>query len=96
MIFFALIIMICVRCFTHKFDQIILYINYYRFSINLVFAANIYWKMKFWCCPGVGHLHPIFKPHRGAFAAFPKHNDKYLINAWGWGEGDGQACNIID
>ena len=25
--------------------------------------------MQFWCCPGVGHLHPIFKPRRGAFAA---------------------------
>ena len=20
------------------------------------------------CCPGVGHLHPYFKPHRGVFA----------------------------
>ena len=27
----------------------------------------IYWKMQFWCCPRVGHLHPIFKPHRGVF-----------------------------
>ena len=41
-----------------------------------------FWKTsgKFWCCPGVGHLCPIFKPHRGAFAAFPKQNDKYPIN----------------
>ena len=27
----------------------------------------IYWKIQFWCCPGVGNLHPIFKPHLGIF-----------------------------
>ena len=26
-----------------------------------------YWKIQFRCCPGVGHLHGIFKPHRGVF-----------------------------
>ena len=28
----------------------------------------------------VGHLHPIIKPHRGAFVAFPKQNDKCPTN----------------
>ena len=41
----------------------------------MVFAAYLL-DNTFWCCPGVGHLHPIFKPHRGAFSAFPKQNDK--------------------
>ena len=45
--------------------------NYYRFSIRMVFAAYLL-EMHIWCCPGVGHLYPIFKPHREAFAAFPK------------------------
>ena len=38
-------------------------------------------EIQFWCCPGVGKLYPIFKPHRGAFAASPKLNDKYPANA---------------
>ena len=37
----------------------------------------------------MGHLHPIFKPHRGAFAALPKQNDKYPTNAQGGGGGGG-------
>ena len=40
-------------------------------------------EIQFWCCPGVGKLYPIFKPHRGAFAASPKQNDKYPTNARG-------------
>ena len=36
----------------------------------------------------VGNLHYIFKPHRGAFAAFPKQNDKCPGgrdgHAWNW------------
>ena len=36
--------------------------------------------MKFWCCPGVGHLYPILKPHCGVFEAFPKQNDKCPTN----------------
>ena len=47
-------------------------------------------EIQFWCCPGMGHLNPIFNPHCGAFAAFPKQDDKYSTNAWGgggeWGE----------
>ena len=43
----------------------------------------IYWKMQFWCCLRVGNLHDIFEPHRGAFAAFPKQNDKCRTNAPG-------------
>ena len=35
------------------------------------FLQLIYWKIQFWCCPGVGHLHPIFKPHRGVFVWTP-------------------------
>ena len=37
------------------------------------------------------HLHPTFKPHRGAFAAFPKQNDKCPSNA----RGDGHAGNWL-
>ena len=60
------------------------YSDYYRFPINLHWHLQfIYWKMKFWCCPGVGHWHPILKPERGAFAAFPKQNDKCPTNAGG-------------
>ena len=29
----------------------------------------------------VGHSHPIFKPHRGVFAAFPKQNGKCPTNS---------------
>ena len=46
-------------------------------------------EIQFWCCPAVGNLYPIFKPHRGAFAAFPKQNDKYLTNAREGGGGGG-------
>ena len=44
-------------------------------------------EIQFWCCPGVGKLYLIFKPHRGAFAPSPKQNDKYPTNARGRGGG---------
>ena len=44
-------------------------------------------EIQFWCCRGMGHLYPIFNPHCGAFAAFPKQGDKYSTNAWGGGDG---------
>ena len=50
-------------------------------------------EIQFWCCPRVGKLYLIFKPHRGAFPASPKQNDKYPTNAGGWGGGDGHAWN---
>ena len=31
----------------------------------------IYRKIQIWCCPGVGHLHPFFKPHCGVFVWTP-------------------------
>ena len=48
-------------------------------------------EIQFWCCPGVGKLYLIFKPHRGAFAPSrsPKQNDKYPTNARGRGGGVG-------
>ena len=46
-------------------------------------------EIQFWCCPGMGHLYSIFNPHCGAFAAFPKQDDKYSTNAWGEGVGGG-------
>ena len=58
----------------------------------MVFAAYLL-EIQFWCCPGVGHLNPISKPHRGAFAAFAKQSDKYPTNAWGRG-GNGIDCTI--
>ena len=51
--------------------------------------------------PGVGHLHPIFKPHRAVeflyehlaplwgICTFSKRNDKWPTNAQKWGEGRG-------
>ena len=43
----------------------------------MVFSAYLLENTIFnWCCPRVGNLHYIFEPHRGAFAAFPKQNDK--------------------
>ena len=47
-------------------------------------------EIQFWCCPGVGNLYPIFKPHRVALAAFPKQNDKY--RQMPGGEGGEWAC----
>ena len=44
------------------FDQIITD----RYRMNMVFAANLL-ENQFWCCPRVGHLCPIFEPHRGVF-----------------------------
>ena len=58
----------------------------------MVFAAwkwKINWKYNF---PRVRHLYPIFKPHCGAFAAFPKQDDKYSTNALGGGGGRKWAC----
>ena len=54
----------------------------------MVFAAYLL-EMHIWCCPGVGHLYPIFKPHREAFAVFPNQNDKYPTNAQKGGGGGG-------
>ena len=51
-------------------------------------------EIQFWCCPGVGKLYPIFKPHRGAFAASPKQNDKYPTNARGGGGGGGGGAGM--
>ena len=70
--------------------------NYYRFSIRMVFAAYLL-EMHIWCCLGVGHLYPIFKPHREAFAAFPKGQipDK-CPERGGGGLGNGHAWNLVD
>ena len=46
----------------------------------MVFAAYLL-KNAILVLSRVGHLHPIIKPHRGAFAAFPKQNDKCPTNA---------------
>ena len=54
----------CVGRFT-RFDQII------RDFPQIWYLQLIYWKIQFWCCPGVGHLHPIFKPQRGVFVRTP-------------------------
>ena len=51
-------------------------------------------EIQFWCFPRVGHLYSIFNPHCGAFAAFPKQDDKYSTNALGGGGGrNGHAWN---
>ena len=56
------------------------------YQINVIFFAIILAARRKMCTGDasraslvlsqVGHLHPIFKPHRGAFVAFPKQNDK--------------------
>ena len=56
---------ICIGCFMY-FDQIITD----RYHMNMVFAANLL-ENQFWCCPRVGHLDPIFEPHRGVFVWMP-------------------------
>ena len=70
--------------------------NYYRFSIRMVFAAYLL-EMHIWCCPGVGHLYPIYKPYREAFAAFPKGQipDK-CPETGGGGLRNGHAWNLVD
>ena len=45
----------------------------------MVFAAYLL-KNAILVLSRVGHLHPIIKPHRGAFVAFPKQNDKCPTN----------------
>ena len=45
----------------------------------MVFAAYLL-KNAILMLSRVGHLHPIIKPHRGAFVAFPKQNDKCPTN----------------
>ena len=47
----------------------------YRKAFSMVFAAYLL-KNAILVLSRVGHLHPIIKPHRGAFVAFPKQNDK--------------------
>ena len=42
----------------------------------MIFAAHLLENVIL-VLSGEGHLHTIFKPHRGEFAAFPKQNDKY-------------------
>ena len=62
----------------------------------MVFAAwkwKINWKYNF---PRVRHLYPIFKPHCGAFAAFPKQDDKYSTNAWGGGGGEWACLELTE
>ena len=46
----------------------------------MVFAAYLL-KNAILVLSWVGHLHPIIKPHRGAFVTFPKQNDKCPTNA---------------
>ena len=65
-----------------RFGQIITDFSY------VWYLQLTYWKCTLrGCCPGVGHLYPIFKPHREAFAAFPKGQipDK-CPETWGGGE----------
>ena len=52
----------------------------------MVFAAYLL-EIQFWCCPRAGHLYPISKPHRGAFAVFPKQSDKKNTQQMPRGEG---------
>ena len=70
-----------------RFDQIQISHKYGIASLEMENKLEI----QFWCCPGMGHLYPIFNPHCGAFAAFPKQDDKYSTNAWGGG-GEEWAC----
>ena len=53
----------------------------------MVFAAYLLENAILVLSPG-GAFAPYFKPHRGAFATFPKKNDK-------WPGGDGQAWNWL-
>ena len=71
-----------------RFDQIQISHKYGIGSLEMENKLEI----QFWCCPGMGHLYPIFNPHCGAFAAFPKQDDKYSTNAWGGGGGEEWAC----
>ena len=32
----------------------------------MAFAGDLL-EMQFWCCPGLGHLNPFIKIHRGVF-----------------------------
>ena len=71
--------------------------DYYRFPINMVFAAYLLENAILVLSQG-GAFAPYFKvppwgfcmnarPHSGAFAAIPKQNDKCTTNASGGGGG---------
>ena len=50
----------------------------------MVFAAYLL-KNAILVLSRVGHLHPIIKPHRGAFVAFPKQmTNARHVHAWNW------------
>ena len=69
------------------------------FPINVAFAAYVMENVILFFFPGGAFSHILkpprgvlvltAQPHRGAFAAFPKKNDKYPINA----RGDGHVFN---
>ena len=59
----------------------------------MVLAAwkwKINWKYNFGVVPGWGICTPFLSPIAGAFAAFPKQDDKYSTNAWGGSGGGGE------
>ena len=72
-----------------RFDQIQISHKYGIGSLEIENKLEI----QFWCCPGMWHLHSIFNPHCGAFAAFPKQDDKYSTNALKGGGRNGHAWN---
>ena len=75
-----------------RFDQIQISHKYGIGSLEMENKLVI----QFWCCPKMGHLYPIFNPHCGAFAAFPKQDDQYSTNARGGGGGrNGHALNLL-
>ena len=47
-----------------RFDQIQISHKYGIGSLEMENKLEI----QFWCCPGMGHLYPIFNPHCVAFA----------------------------
>ena len=75
--FFAIITELAVRSYLCRVPHARVWSDYYRFPINIVLVSAAYLlENAILVLSRVGHLHPILKPHRGAFAAFPKQNDK--------------------
>ena len=68
--FFAIISELVARSDLHKVPHALVWSDYYRFPINMVFAAYLL-ETAILVLSRVGHLHPIFKPRRGVLVWTP-------------------------
>ena len=68
--FFAIITELAARSDLRRVPHSLVWSDYYRFPINMVFAAYLL-ETAILVLSRVGHLHPIFNPHRGVLVWTP-------------------------